>query len=98
MDSERAEELIGQFSDAFNKTEYNEVPLTRRSAPFMDSIVVSTEGVVKLLKGLNSSKALGPDELHPRVLKEPTNELGPVFAHLQLQNCPLISGVIQEID
>ena len=28
------------------------------------------EGVTKLLKGLNPSKALGPDELHPRVLKE----------------------------
>ena len=31
---------IGQFNDAVNKTEYNEVPLTRRSAPFMNSIVV----------------------------------------------------------
>ena len=44
--------------------------------------MVSTEGVIKLLKGLNPSKALGHDELHPRVLKELANELGPVFAHL----------------
>ena len=51
----------------FNKTEYNEIPLTRRSAPFMDSIVGSSEGVVKLLKGLNPSKASGPDEFHARV-------------------------------
>ena len=28
------------------------------------------------------SKALGPDELHPRVLKELATGLGPVFAHL----------------
>ena len=82
LDSERAEELIGQFNDAFNKTEYNEVPLTRRWVPFMDSIVVSSEGLIKLLKGLNPSKALEPDELHPRVLKELANELGLVFAHL----------------
>ena len=34
----------------------------------MEDIVVSKEGVTKLLKGLNPSKALGPDELHPRVL------------------------------
>ena len=72
----------------FNKTENNEVPLTRGSSPFMDSILVSTEGVItcKLLTGLNPSKALGPDELHPRVLKELANELGQVFAHLFQQS------------
>ena len=41
-----------------------------RSAPFMDGIVVSKDRVSKLLKGLSLSKALGPDEVHPRVLKE----------------------------
>ena len=81
-----AEELIVQFSDAFNKTKYYEVPLTRRSAPSMDSIVVSSEEVIKLLKGINPTKALGPDELHPRVLKELANVLGPVFAHLFQQS------------
>ena len=38
--------------------------------------------MIKLLKGLNPSKALGPGELHPRVLKELASELGPMFAHL----------------
>ena len=57
-----------------------------RSAPFMHDIVVTEEGVTKLLKGLNPSKALGPDELHPRVLKELAMELGPVFAHLFQQS------------
>ena len=52
----------------------------------MNDIVVSAVGVTKLLKGLNPSKALGPDELHPRVLKELASELGPVFAHLFQQS------------
>ena len=52
----------------------------------MNDIVVSAVGVTKLLKYLNPSKALGPDELLPRVLKELASELGPVFAHLFQQS------------
>ena len=33
-------------------------------------IHISNEGVIKMMKGLNPSKALGPDGLYPRVLKE----------------------------
>ena len=68
------------------KNEHTQVPFLDRSAPFMNDIVISKEGVIKLLKGLNPSKALGPDELHPRVLKELATELGPVFAHLFQQS------------
>ena len=57
-----------------------------KSAPFMEDIVVTKEGVTKLLKGLNSTKALGPGELNPRVLKELATELGPVFVHLFQQS------------
>ena len=81
-DFEKASEFNGQFTDVFTKSEHSQVPLLDRSAPFMEDIVVTKEGVTKLLKGLNPSKALGPDELHPRVLKELATELGPVFAHL----------------
>ena len=44
------------------------------------------ESVTKLLKGLNPSKALGPDELHPSVIKELATELGWVFVHLFQQS------------
>ena len=79
---EQAEEFNGQFTDVVNKSDHIEVPFLSRSAPFMDDIVVSNEGVTKLRKGLNPSKALRPDELHPKVLNERATELGPVFAHL----------------
>ena len=75
-DLEKAEEFNGQFTDVFSKNEHTQVPLLDRSAPFMNDIAVSKDGVIKLLKGLNPSKALGPDELHPRVLKELATELG----------------------
>ena len=83
---EQADEFNGQFTDVFNKNEHSQVPLPNRSAPFMNDIVVSAVGVTKLLKVLNPSKALGPDELHPRVLKELASKLGPVFPHLFQQS------------
>ena len=54
----------------FTKTEHNQVPLLDRSAPFMEEIGVTKEGVTNLLRGMNPSKALWPDELHHRVLRE----------------------------
>ena len=85
-DLKKAEEFNGQFTDVFNKNEHTQAPLLDRSAPFMNNIVISKEGAIKLLKGLNPSKVLGSDELHPRVLKELATELGPVFAHLFQQS------------
>ena len=78
-----------------NGNEHTQFPLLDRSAPFLNDIAVSKDGVIKLLKGLNPSKALGPDELHPRVLKELATELGPVFAHLFQQSIDT-SGIPKE--
>ena len=86
LELEQADEFNGQFTYVFNKNEHSQVPLPNRSAPFMKDIVVSAEGVTKLLKGLNPSKALEADEFHPRFLKELASELGPVFAHLFQQS------------
>ena len=66
----------------FTKSKYSQVPLLDRSAPFMEDSVDTKDGVTELLKGLNPTKALGPDELHPRVLTELATELGPIFVHL----------------
>ena len=82
----KAEELNCQFNDVFNKHKHSMVPLLDRSAPLMDNICVSKEGVTKLLKGLNPSKAFGPDELNSKILKELATELDPVFAHLFQQS------------
>ena len=60
---EKADEFNGQFTGVFTKTEHNQVPLLDRSAPFKEEIVATKEGVTKLLKGLNPSKATGPEEL-----------------------------------
>ena len=82
----KADEINGRFMDVFTKTEHNQVPLLVRSVQFMEEIVVTKERVTKSLKSLNPSKALGPNELHPRVQKELATELGLVFAHLFQQS------------
>ena len=62
-DLEKAEEFNGQFTDVFSKTEHTQVPLLDRSAPFMNDIAVSKDGVIKLLKGLKSKKINNDQEL-----------------------------------
>ena len=70
LDFEKACEFNGQFTDVFTKTEHRQATFLERYVPFMEEIIVTKESVTKLLKGLNSSKVLGPDELHPIVHKE----------------------------
>ena len=90
-ESEKAAEFNGQFTDVFTKSKYSQVPLLDRSAPFMEDIVATKEGVTKLWKELNPSKALGPDELHLKVLKELATELGPHFCESSSQLTLVIS-------
>jgi hypothetical protein len=43
----------------------------------MPHITIKTEGVEKLLKHLDPSKATGPDEIPARILKEYAHEFAP---------------------
>ena len=67
----------------------------------MEDIVVTKEGVTKLLKGLNPSKALGSDEFHPRVLKDLATELGPILRIYSSSQLTLVislrSGYLQTL-
>ena len=48
----------------------------------MPETQVTERGVLKLLQALNISKAAGPDSIRPRVLKELSSELAPIFTLL----------------
>ena len=50
-ESKKAAEFNGQLTNVFTKSEPNQVPLLGGSAPFMEDIVVTKEGVTKLLRG-----------------------------------------------
>ena len=45
----------------------------------MPKINVRNDGVLKLLQNIDPTKAQGPDNLHPKLLKELSNELSPIL-------------------
>lgn len=48
----------------------------------MPEITFSEEGIQKLIKNLDASKARGPDNIPTRVLKEAIDEIAPPFTEL----------------
>jgi hypothetical protein len=54
----------------FTKKTDDKVPLLERKIPKMKDIRITEGGVLKLLQGLNISKARDPDEISPNILKE----------------------------
>lgn len=45
----------------------------------MPEIIITRDGIIRLLKNLKSRKAAGPDDLVPAVLKELSTEIAPVL-------------------
>ena len=60
----------------------------------MPDITLTRKGVEKLLLGLNNSKAMGPDKVHPRILKELAHDLSEIMTHFFQQSITI--GIIPE--
>jgi len=67
----KAEILNDQFSSVFTKEDYSPLPDLGKS-PFQDApqIQVTSNGVLKLMQGLNPHKATGPDSISSQFLRE----------------------------
>ena len=69
--SEKANILSKQFQSAFTSEANTNIPDKGPSThPIMEPIKISRDGVYKLIKNINPSKATGPDTIAGRVLKE----------------------------
>ena len=84
-DLERAEALNAQFTSVFTETKYESVPI-KMPQQKMPDLHIEKQGVTKILKSLNTSKAMGPDAIHPRILKELAYELTDIVTHLFQQS------------
>ncbi|KAI8479428.1 hypothetical protein Bbelb_428470 [Branchiostoma belcheri] len=90
-DKERAEILNSQFQSAFSAREdfseeefklRTQMPPRNPEQPTLEDIIITTAGVEKLLRNLDPSKASGPDQLSPRILREVATEIAPLLAFL----------------
>ncbi|KAI8481821.1 hypothetical protein Bbelb_404260 [Branchiostoma belcheri] len=76
-DLEKAEELSNFFASVFTTEDVSSIPRldARTSAPVLEGIEVTEKAVRDKLEALNPSKSAGPDNFHPRFLKELAGEL-----------------------
>ena len=72
-----------QFTSVFTKESPLNPPSQEadpiRQYPRISKFNIATEGIRKHLENLNPNKAMGPDRLHPRVLKETARALAPIL-------------------
>ena len=54
--------------------------------PHLPDIVVSLDGVLKLLQSMDVSKAAGPDQISNGTLKLAADEIAPILAHIFQQS------------
>jgi hypothetical protein len=51
----------------------------QRKYPQMPNIIITENGINKLLQNINIHKASGPDNIHGRILKECTTQIAPIL-------------------
>ena len=75
---ETAHILIKQFSSVFTRGSIDNMPETHINLKStIPSMKIKTEGVEKLLRNINPSKASGPDNIPNRILKQCAKQLAP---------------------
>ena len=81
-DKEKSDILNRQFQSVFTQEPKTDVLPTPGdpSFPKINELNINPEGVLKLLQGINTNKASGPDNIPCRILKELSNEIAPCIA------------------
>lgn len=79
-DTEKAEVLNDFFSSVFTEEDKTDIPgFSPEMGSSLKDVKIGEEDVIKRLKGLNPNKAMGPDNMHPKLLKELAEQLGPTI-------------------
>ena len=86
-DKDKAESLNDHFKSVFTQEDTTNIPDKGTSTyPPVTNLTIGVEGVEKQLASLNPSKACGPDEIPPKLLKTVAVELAPALCFLFQQS------------
>ena len=84
---EKAELLSKQFQSVFTKEGDETIPsFHTQPYPSVPDIIITEQGVNKLLKAIKVNKAAGPDCIPNRMLKETSDEISPALASIFQQS------------
>ena len=88
---DKANILNWQYESVFTKEKEDEdTPvLEGNTYPEMPNIMISQEGVLKLLKKINPHKASGPDMIPARILKDLSEVIAPILTIIFQRNLTL---------
>ena len=75
----KAEILNSQFKSVFTHENVHLPQEPSTNIPPMPDIIITAEGVARILHGLNPNKATGPDDIPARILQLTANELAPAL-------------------
>ena len=96
-DQQKADVFNEQFNQIFSNCETLSQPESNSNAPIMEDIQCTEAEVLKLLKNVDISKAQGPDELAPCLLKEGAEQLAPALCKLYKpesnSNAPIMEDI-----
>jgi len=88
---EKAQILVDQFQSVFTIDTSTELPDTpRRSKSKIPPLVITVKGTQKLLAGINTTKAQGPDMMSNTILKNCAEQLAPGLQ--RIFQCSIDSG------
>lgn len=85
LDDEKAEILNNQYAKTFTIEDTDEMPAFQdnpSSTSTLTNIIITEEDVLLLLLALRIDKSPGPDEIHPRVLKEVAAQIAKPLARI----------------
>ena len=84
-EKEQADVLAQQFASVMVEEPVGDIPRLPRKelkTPPLHKIKVTEEMVLMKLNNLNTTKSSGPDEIHPRILKETAKSIAPALTAL----------------